>query len=91
MIENLESKVVGFIGVVETVLELLFIDATYHSHGYGQSLLHFAVDKLKIKTVEVNEQNHKAVKFYLQAGFSIVNRRPIDNDDKEHPILELSL
>lgn len=54
----------GFMGVYETTLEMLFVDNQYQGKGIGKELLTYAIQRLGINKVDVNEQNIQAVGFY---------------------------
>lgn len=51
-------------GVYETTLEMLFVDNQYQGKGIGKELLTYAIQRLGINKVDVNEQNIQAVGFY---------------------------
>ncbi|WP_376747154.1 GNAT family N-acetyltransferase [Empedobacter brevis] len=86
-----EDKLVGFVGVAEQNLEMLFIHNDFRRKGIGGTLLNFSIDKLEVKSVDVNEQNKQAVDFYLNQGFKIISRSEKDSEGKDYPILHLSL
>ena len=50
------SSLVGFIGLRENTIEMLFIDSESRSRGYGSSLIEFAIQKGATK-VDVNKQS----------------------------------
>ncbi|GAA4326305.1 hypothetical protein GCM10023149_29010 [Mucilaginibacter gynuensis] len=78
----------GFIGISGEALEMLFIDPQYFNKGYGRMLINFAIDK-GVTRVDVNEQNPKALGFYLHMGFQIISRHLTDGAGKPYPVLEL--
>ncbi|MDM1044638.1 GNAT family N-acetyltransferase [Myroides sp. 1354] len=86
-----EGRLVGFIGLAENSLEMLFIDATIRGKGIGKKLTEFAIQEQGVTQVEVNEQNDQAVGFYQHIGFKIVNRNELDSQGKSYPILQMSL
>lgn len=59
-----EGVLMGFMGVYETTLEMLFVDNQYQGKGIGKELLTYAIQRLGINKVDVNEQNIQAVGFY---------------------------
>lgn len=85
------GDLVGFAGVSEKSLEMLFVDARQRSHGVGTALLAFAVDTLGVNAVDVNEQNAHAVEFYRRRGFTVVGRSELDDQARPYPILHLAL
>ncbi len=86
-----EDKLVGFVGVAEQNLEMLFIHNDFRRKGIGRMLLNFSIEKLEVKSVDVNEQNKQAVDFYLNQRFKIISRSEKDSEGKDYPILHLSL
>lgn len=51
-------------GFYETTLEMLFVDNQYRGKGIGKELVTYAIQRLGINKVDVNEQNIQAVGFY---------------------------
>jgi len=85
------NKVVGFIGVAEQKIEMLFFLPEYIGKGLGKMLTDFAFSELKADKVEVNEQNTNAVRFYQKLGFKTYERTDKDNQGKEYPLLRMAL
>ena len=81
----------GFIGVADEKVEMLFLDPKYFGNGIGKKLLSFAVDELNADKVDVNEQNTKALKFYQKFGFEIVERTDKDDQGRSYPLLRMKL
>jgi len=88
---TVQTKMIGFIGVSDTKIEMLFVDPDEHSKGYGTQLLQFAIQKLQANVVSVNEQNVKAVAFYKKAGFVVNKRTDLDDQGRAYPILTMKL
>lgn len=86
-----ENTVMGFIGVADKKVEMLFLDPKYFGHGIGKKLLTFAIDELNADKVDVNEQNTKALKFYQKFGFEIVERTDKDDQGRKYPLLRMKL
>lgn len=86
-----ENTVMGFIGVADEKVEMLFLDPKYFGHGIGKKLLTFAVDELNADKVDVNEQNTKAIKFYQKFGFETFERTDKDDQGREYPLLRMKL
>ncbi|CQR70356.1 putative N-acetyltransferase YjaB [Sporomusa ovata DSM 2662] len=84
-------KITGFMGIVDDKLEMLFIDSNERGKRIGKRLLIYAMDKQKVKRVDVNEQNDQAVGFYKHMGFHVVNRSEFDGAGKHYPILHMEL
>ena len=89
--DNNLGKIIGFIGTANQSLEMLFIHPEYRGKGIGKTLLDYSISKLKIKRVDVNEQNKQAVGFYQHFGFKIKSRSELDSLGKPYPILHMEL
>lgn len=85
------GKIVGFVGVAEQKIEMLFLDPNTRGKGIGKQLTEFAIQTLQANAVDVNEQNEQAVGFYLKMGFKQVSRSEKDAQGNDYPILHLSL
>ena len=85
------QKILGFIGVAESKIEMLFVLNKCRGQGIGKQLLNFAINELEATKVDVNEQNPLAVEFYKHMGFDITSRSPLDDMGKPFPILHMSL
>lgn len=88
---NERDHIIGFLGTVDTKIEMLFIDPTNRGKGVGKSLLNYAIHQLGAKKVDVNEDNHQAVGFYKHMGFQVVSRSDVDGMGKPYPILSMEL
>ncbi|RAW00503.1 GNAT family N-acetyltransferase [Pseudochryseolinea flava] len=86
-----EDTVIGFIGVAERKVEMLFLDPAYFSGGLGKRLLMFAMSDLRACEVDVNEQNTNAVKFYERMGFKVYERTDKDDQGRAYPLLRMRL
>jgi putative acetyltransferase len=85
------EQIVGFIGTSSNTIEMLFIDPQFRAKGIGRILTDFAITELKIRNVDVNEQNIQALRFYQHLGFKINERSELDGQGKPYPILHLNL
>lgn len=85
------GEVVGFVGVAEEKIEMLFIDPAWRGKGIGRRLLNHAVERMGATLVDVNEQNEQAVGFYLRMGFEIERRSEVDGMGKPFPLLHMRL
>jgi len=86
-----DGAVLGFVGVAQDKVEMLFIAPEVRGRGIGRRLLHCAVAHLGATAVDVNEQNPQAIGFYLHEGFEIAGRSPVDGQGKPFPLLHLRL
>lgn len=81
----------GFIGLNEKHVEMLFIEPDLRGKGIGRALLDHARSSRDEMSVDVNEQNPDAVGFYLHYGFVQTGRSPLDGEGRPFPLLHLSL
>ena len=84
-----DGRLVGFIGVAENNIEMLFVHNDYRNRGLGKRLVMYAIEKLQVYKVDVNEQNIQAVGFYRHLGFSVITRSDLDAEGKAYPILHM--
>lgn len=83
--------IVGFIGVQDENIEMLFVSPAHHKKGGGARLVHYAIRYLSAKKVDVNEQNTAALGFYQHLGFQVTGRSSVDGEGKPFPLLHLKL
>lgn len=85
-----QEKIVAFVGLSDELIEMLFVLPGEQGKGYGKYLLDFAVQEKQIKKVDVNEQNERALRFYLKNGFDVMARDATDSSGKPFPILHMA-
>lgn len=85
------GQVLGFAGVSDGTLEMLFVSDPARGQGVGSALLSEAVASHGVTRLDVNEQNAGATGFYLSRGFVQVGRSELDGDGRPYPILHLAL
>lgn len=90
-IRNEQNNIIGFLGVAEQNLEMLFIHPNHRGKSIGKSLLNYAIKNMQVTKVDVNEQNKQALGFYQHFGFQIINRSEVDASGKPYPILHMEL
>jgi putative acetyltransferase len=90
-VKNTSGSILGFMGLHENKIEMLFILNEVRGQGIGKLLLQYAIENLTTTKVDVNEQNPLAVDFYKHMGFKVVSRSPIDDMGKPFPILHMTL
>ena len=86
-----DGTLIGFMGIADGNLEMLFIDNDYRGNGIGRELITYAIDNLQVTKVDVNEQNVQALEFYKHIGFKVYKRSDLDGEGKEYPILHMKL
>lgn len=87
--KNIESNIIGFIGIAKHNIEMLFISPDTQGQGIGSTLCQYAIEYLGATKVDVNEQNPQTRKFYEKMGFNVVNRSELDGQGKSYPILHM--
>lgn len=90
-VKDAQGMILGFVGVHDGKVEMLFIHDDARGQGIGKSLLQHAIDELNAVFVDVNEQNPQAVGFYHHMGFQVESRSPLDGMGKPFPILHMKL
>ena len=83
------SRLIGFMGVQERKIEMLFLHPDYFRKGLGKELVQRAFDELGVEFVDVNEQNPDAKMFYERMGFKVFKRNERDGEGNPFPILEM--
>jgi putative acetyltransferase len=90
-VKDKSGSIIGFVGVHEMKVEMLFILSSIRGNGIGKLLLQYAIDNLNANSVDVNEQNPLAVGFYQHMGFKVISRSLLDDMGKPFPILHMKL
>lgn len=85
------GAITGFLGYADGKVEMLFVAPPAHGQGIGKALLSDAISRLGATQVDVNEQNPKALAFYLSQGFAVTRRSALDGGGRPFPILHLHL
>lgn len=85
------GELLGFCGVSEGNIEMLFIAPQARGQGVGALLTGHAINTQGAAKVDVNEQNQQALGFYEHMGFSVVGRSPLDGQGKAYPLLHMAL
>jgi putative acetyltransferase len=80
---------IGFLGLSGADVAALFLDPDHRRNGGGRMLLDHARAIRGRLTVDVNEQNPEAVRFYEAMGFELVGRSPLDDAGRPFPVLHM--
>jgi len=83
------AEPVGFMGLSGSKVEALFIAPEFHRRGGGRRLLEHARTLKGPLTVDVNEQNPAAVRFYEACGFVAEGRSELDSSGLPFPLLHM--
>ena len=90
IVENENQVPMGFMGIVEQHLEMLFISDEERGKGLGKELLQYGIEKYDISDLAVNEQNPLAKGFYEHMGFKVYKRTDHDEQGNPYPLLYMS-
>lgn len=82
-----DPEPVGFVGLSGASVEALFIAPEWLRLGGGRMLIEHARRLKGRLSVEVNEQNAEAVRFYRACGFAVTGRSEIDRGGRPFPLL----
>ncbi|QHI73510.1 GNAT family N-acetyltransferase [Aminipila terrae] len=85
------NRAVGFIGIEDDKIEMLFVQSDCIGIGVGKSLISEAIDKYNVQYVDVNEQNPNAAAFYQHFNFITFERTDFDEQGNPFPILKMRL
>ena len=85
------NQVIGFMGIRDNKIEMLFFSPFHLRQGLGTKLVNFAIHQRHCRFVDVNEENQAAYKFYQHLGFQVFSRDETDDCGKPHPILHLQI
>ena len=91
IIEDEKRLPVGFMGIENQKLEMLFIQSSERGKGLGKQLLNYAIKKFDVNELTVNEQNPLAKGFYEHMGFVTYKRTDLDEQGNPYPVLYMSL
>ena len=89
--KNSKGEILGFCGVHDGAIEMLFISPDARGKGGGALLAAHAIKEQGATKVDVNEQNEQAKGFYLHIGFSVIGRSALDGQGKAYPLLHMAL
>ncbi len=89
--EDDSGRLVGFMGTVANLLEILFLLPENRGQGTGRQLVGFGITNYGINEVTVNEQNPQAVGFYKHIGFETYKRTDFDEQGNPYPLLYMKL
>ena len=81
------EKPIGFMGVQNGRLEMLFLAPEERRKGIGKLLLQYGIETYGIVELTVNEQNPQAVGFYEHMGFEAYKRTEFDEEGNPYPLL----
>lgn len=81
------EKPIGFMGIQNRRLEMLFLAPEERGKGLRKQLLQHGIETYGIVELTINEQNPQAVGFYEHMGFETYKRTELDEESNPHPLL----
>jgi len=87
VVEDAAQTPVGFMGITQQHLEMLFIARASEGQGLGKALLNFGMENYAVKELADNEQNPLARGFYEHMGFETYRRTAHDEQGNPYPLL----
>jgi len=90
-VRNDHHQIIGFLGVAEEKIEMLFLHPDARGRGIGKVLVDYALHNMYVTKVDVNEQNKQAVDFYKHVGFQTTSRSELDGLGMPYPILSMEI
>lgn len=88
-VNDIETPI-GFMGVADKKLEMLFVSDEGRGQGIGKQLLQYGIEKYSIDELTVNEQNPLAIGFYEHMGFKVYKRTEFDEQGNPYPLLYMN-
>ena len=85
------GTIMGFMGLSGNKMDALFLAPEFHGRGAGQLLVRHAQSLRGQLTVDVNEQNEGARRFYVACGFTVEGRSALDEQGRPYPLLHMRL
>jgi len=90
-LRNEAGRMLGFLGVSPSEIEMLFVRDEARGRGVGRELLEYATGVLGLTRLWVNSQNGQAAGFYRRMGFRETGRCERDPEGKPYPLLRMEL
>ncbi|QMT84033.1 GNAT family N-acetyltransferase [Companilactobacillus pabuli] len=91
IVENKNQVPVGFMGIENEHLEMLFVSNEERGKGLGKELLNYGIEQYSVNDLAVNEQNPLAKSFYEHMGFEVYKRANRDEQGNPYPLLYTKL
>ncbi|MNS66041.1 putative N-acetyltransferase YjaB [compost metagenome] len=86
---NSSDAPLGFMFLHDGHLEALFVAPDHHGKGIGKALIRNVLAAHPNLTVDVNEQNPKALGFYEHLDFERIGRSAQDGQGRPYPLIHL--
>ena len=75
VVESRPGEPAGFMALSGSAIEAMFLSPEIFRRGCGRRLVELARERYGELTVDVNEQNEGACRFYASCGFVVANRK----------------
>jgi putative acetyltransferase len=85
------GAVAGLMGLTGGKMDALFLAPEHQRRGGGRRLVRHARELRGELTVDVNEQNAAACRFYEACGFVVEGRSELDDTGRPYPLLHMRL
>lgn len=82
-----QTKIVGFIGLVDDYIAGIFVQKAYQNKGIGSKLLSFAKAENDTLSLSVYRKNQPALTFYLKQGFEISTKQLDERTQEEEYVM----
>lgn len=89
--EDEDGEPLGFMGLADSMIEMLFVAAEGRGKGTGKALITLGIEQYGASEVAVNEQNPQAKGFYEHMGFATYKRTELDEQGNPYPLLYMKL
>lgn len=81
----------GFMGIEDGKLEMLFLAPDARGKGIGKAFIEKGIADYGVTEVAVNEQNPQARGFYEKMGFTVYRQTELDEQGNPYPLLYMRL
>lgn len=88
LVSEENGQIRGFIGLIDTYIAGIFVRAAEQSKGVGTGLLHTVMKSRDNLRLNVYKKNMRAVSFYQQYGFQIINQGIDESTSEEEYTME---
>lgn len=76
------SKIQGFIGLMDNYIAGIFVNSNSQSKGIGKALLNYAKENKSELLLQVYKKNVRAINFYLRQDFVVLKEQIDENTDE---------
>lgn len=81
-----DEFVKGIVHIEDKEILELYVDLFFQNQGIGSELLEFAVGQMGCQYLWVLEKNIRAIKFYKEHGFLVLDERELVEGTKEYVV-----